>query len=510
MFARTCAITLSALGLASAAVLKGVVAGDVATFKAIPFAAPPVGSLRWRSPQPPPPWTGVRPAAEAGPACIQTAGASGYHGPQSEDCLTLNVYASLHRQGARLPVMVWIHGGGFLGGAGSRYDGTHFAEDGVVLVTLNYRLGKLGFFAHPALAKTNPEGELADFGLMDQIAALKWVKANIAAFGGDPGKVTLFGESAGAQSVNALLVSPLARDLFARAISESSFAAFPSATLAQARTAAMHTAEDLGIRSEDPTATAAALRAAPATDFAKPIVSLIDPGTPKPILDGVVLTRNPLEAFERGEQAKVPLIIGGNSFEASEFAGPVASAPKAVMHQLGWEPDAVLAKFGGGDPVKAAADLLTLAEVIEPDRRMARDDAKTGVAAYVYYFSYVPEASRSHTLGAWHGAEVSYVFGTLPKTAVDYMPSPLMPAHAPAAGPQEEAISRAIHAYWVAFAKTGRPGEAGGPTWPAASAREDVLMEFGADGVRLRRDFDKATLDLLETKAAAVSGGHRT
>jgi para-nitrobenzyl esterase len=480
--------------------LQGVVNGSVVVFSGVPYAAPPVGPLRWRAPQPPAAWTGVRSAVQPGPACIQTGGASGYRGGESEDCLTLNVFTPAKRGGARLPVMVWIHGGGFIGGAGFRYDGTRFAEDGVVLVTLNYRLGRLGFFAHPAIANGSPDGGLADFGLMDQIAALKWVKANIAAFGGDPANVTLFGESAGGQSVNALLVSTQARGLFAKAISESSFGRFPSSSLAQAKAAAVSYAQSLGVTGEDAQA-ADTLRALPASAFTKPVGNLTDPGAPRPILDGVVLTRDPIEAFARGEQAPVPLIIGGNSFEASEFASLVAAAPKAVIARLHADPATAIPTYGGGDAVKAAANLLTLSQVIEADRFMARADAATGTPAYVYYFSYVPAAIREATLGAWHGAEVPYVFDTLPKALADYPPRPLMSSHAPAATAEDEAMARAMHAAWVAFARTGSPVIPGGPSWPAETPRRDVLIEFGNDGILLQQDFDKALLDPLAAAA---------
>ena len=480
--------------------LQGVVKGPVVVFSGVPYAAAPIGPLRWRAPQPAADWTGVKSAVEPGPACIQTGGGSSYRGAESEDCLTLNVFTPAKRGGGRLPVMVWIHGGGFIGGAGFRYDGAHFAEDGVVLVTLNYRLGRLGFFAHPAITQAGPDGGLANFGLMDQIAALKWVKANIAAFGGDPDNVTVFGESAGGQSVNALLVSPKARGLFAKAISESSFGRFPASLLTPAKAAAVSYAQSLGVTGEDAQA-AEALRALPASAFAKRVGDLTDPGAPRPIVDGVVLTRDPIEAFARGEQAHVPLIIGGNSFEASEFAKLVAAAPKLVIVGLHADPATAIPTYGGGDPVKAAANLLTLSQVIEADRFMARADAAAGTPAFVYYFSYVPAGLRSATLGAWHGAEVGYVFDTLPKAPADYPPRPLMSAHVPAATAEDESVARAVHAAWVAFARTGRPVIPGGPPWPAESPRRDVLIEFGNNGILLREDFDKALLDPLAAKA---------
>ncbi len=482
--------------------LKGVVAGEVASFKAIPYAAPPVGDLRWRAPQPPALWKGVRAADAFGPACIQSAGASGYHGAQSEDCLTLNIWTPAHRADAKLPVMVWIHGGGFVGGTGARYDGTHFAENGVVLVTINYRLGRLGFFAHPALAGANPEGNLADFGLMDQIAALKWVKANIGAFGGDPANVTIFGESAGGVFVNYLMISPAARGLFVKAISESGFGRSDGKPLAEARTRGAAFAETLGVKGDD-AAAAKALRALSATALSPAISSLTSPDSPGPIIDGVAASQNVASAFAKGDQAKVPYLVGGNSFEASLF-GFVKTNPDVVLSRLGADNRAMAVRFfGDGDPVKAAANLVTLSQVIEPDRYLARQNAKIGAPAYVYYFSYVPEALRAETLGAGHGAEVPYVFELLPKAPIDRAPSDTRwgPAHIPAATPADQAIARSMNAYWIAFAKTGDPGAAGGPAWPSASGQGDPLMEFGADGPVVRQDFDKAKLDILEMTA---------
>lgn len=487
-------------------VLKGVVSGEVVSFKDIPYAAPPLGDLRWRAPQPVVPWRGARPAADYGPGCIQTDGAGLYRGPTSEDCLTLNVFAPARRDDVKHPVMVWIHGGGFIGGSAARYDGTHFAEDGVVLVTLNYRLGRLGFFAHPALARTSPDGSLADFGLMDQIAALKWVKANIAAFGGDPDNVTVFGESAGGVSVDCLMASPLARGLFQKAIAESSFGRFAGHPLAQTQQIGAAFVQAQRISGND-AAVAKAMRALPASAFTAPIVSLADAGAPGPIVDGVVLTDPPAETFAKGGQAKVPFIIGGNSFEASLFP-ETSQHPEAVLGRLGAYRDQAVQLYGGGDPVKAAANLVTEGQVIEPARYLARQQAKAGQPAYLYYFSYVPAALRDQIMGAGHGAEVSYVFELLPKIAFERPASDNRtgPRHIPAATPEDEAISRAMHAYWIAFAKTGDPGAAGGPAWPVAGAHDEVI-EFGADGVNVRPDFEAMKLNLLAARAERLAGG---
>jgi para-nitrobenzyl esterase len=230
--------------------LHGAVAGDVASFKGIPFAAPPVGDLRWRPPQPAKPWAGMREATEFGPQCMQMRQVTP-DVKESEDCLTLNVYTPANfKPGAKLPVMVFIHGGSFTSGSGSLflYDGSHFAQRGVVLVTVNYRLGRLGFFAHPALTAEQPGAELANYGMMDNLAALKWVQANIAAFGGDPKNVTAFGESAGGILINDLMASPKAQGLFAKAISESGFGRIPGLPMTQAEKAGVTYSEGLGVK----------------------------------------------------------------------------------------------------------------------------------------------------------------------------------------------------------------------------------------------------------------------
>jgi len=486
--------------------LSGAVEGDVAIFKNIPYAAPPVAELRWRAPQPAPSWQGVRDATAYGPTCIQTPGDASSRGPESEDCLTLNIWTPAARAGGKLPVMVWIHGGGFTGGAGSRYNGTQFAKDGVVLVTINYRLGRFGFFAHPALAKTSPDGELADFGLMDQIAALKWVKANIAAFGGDPSNVTVFGESAGAMSVNYLLTSPLARGLFEKAISESGFARTMGRPLAAADGDGVAFADTAGVKGDGPDA-AAALRALPVATLARDPPSMTADNMIGPIIDGVVAKETVAQAFARGDQARVPAIFGGNSFEAS-LLPDVIKNPDVVLSRLGDKRAQAVALYGGGDPATAAANIVTLSQVIEPDRFEAREDARRRAPAWVYYFSYLPAVLRPQVPGAGHGWEIAYVFDRLTKVDIHVPPALRYGGVAliPAATPEDEAIAHAMHAYWVAFAKAGYPGSAGGPAWPAVAKDADPVMEFGVGGPAVRSDFKKLELDVFTALAAQRAG----
>jgi para-nitrobenzyl esterase len=482
--------------------VAGVTAGPVESFKGIPFAAPPTGDLRWRPPQPAPHWTGVRRASAFGPICEQQQRGAAPP-PMSEDCLTLNVWrpAGAH-PGARLPVMVWIYGGAFIYGSGSSpiYDGTQFARRGVVLVTFNYRLGRFGFFAHPAL--DGGPGPLGNYGLMDQIAALKWVKRNIAAFGGDPGNVTIFGESAGAISVNYLMASPAGRGLFAKAIAESGFGRSRPKPMRGERSAesfdvAFATAH--GVTGSD-AAAAAALRALPTAVLNAAPGGLGDPGLPSPMLDGQIVTESIAEAFARHHEAPVPYLEGGNSYEASLFPR-AADFPGPVIARAG-DPAKVIAVYGNAAPAEVARELTTDTLITEPNRLLARDMASQGLPAYVYRFSYVPAAARPTSFGAAHGAEVVYVFDNLPDHPLDIGPRTI-----PAALPADRKISRALHAYWIAFARTGRPGAAGGPAWPRYTLAGDALLEFGADGVNVRHAFAKPRLDLIE--AATDRAGSR-
>jgi len=459
--------------------LRGVVSHGVASFKGVPFAAPPVGDLRWRAPQPPPSWRGVRDASRYGPECMQMSDQPLPAGVrESEDCLTINVLTPAHRRAdAKLPVMVWIYGGGLTEGSASDVDGTRFAQDGVVLVTFNYRLGRLGFFAHPALARTNPEGALSDYGFADQIAALKWVKRNIAAFGGDPARVTIFGESAGATSVNYLLVSPEARGLFAGAIAESGFGRQPGRPLVDAQAVGAAFISSLGVSGDD-AAAARAMRALPAKALMTPVQGLVNAAAGA-IVDGVVAPESPAEGFAKGNQARVPYIAGGDSFEASLLPDYVAK-PEMLLDSLGKARDQAVTRLGDGDPTKAAETLFTLGGDIEPDRYLARQDAIRGIPAYNYYFAYVPKAERRTSKGVSHGDEIAYVFDTLPKTATA----------------ADEAVARVVHAYWVAFARTGRPDSAGGRFWPKAEPN-DAVMVFGDGGAQAVANFEKAQLDLV-------------
>jgi para-nitrobenzyl esterase len=404
--------------------------------------------------------------------------------------------------------MVWIHGGSFTGGAGSIpfYDGTHFAERGVVLVTVNYRLGRLGFFAHPALTAETPNGPLGNYGIMDNIAALKWVKANIAAFGGDPGNVTAFGESAGGILVNFLMTAPEARGLFQKAISQSGFGRSAGVPI---RGGAARTGEKVGLAyassvgvAGDGPAAAKALRALSAEQLSVPAGGIGAPGQPGPMVDGVVIPEPPPQAFAEGHEAKVPYIAGGNSWEASLFP-QTARDPETTLARLGPARSQVMAAYGG-DPAGVAQDLTTETTVIEPDRHLARLHTRNGQKAWTYYFSYVPASQRGEVRGTAHGGEIPYVFSNLRDEPIAFGGRTL-----PAATPEDRRIAEAATAYWVAFAKSSDPAAAGGAAWPAYTSANDAALEIGADGVKLRPAFHKTTLDLVEQLAEAQARASR-
>lgn len=460
--------------------VQGFIANDVVVFRGLPFAAPPVGDLRWREPKAPAKWSGVRPANKYSENC-----------QQAEDCLYLNVYAPADvKAGAKLPVMVWIHGGAFVFGSGASYDGTQFAKQGIVVATVNYRLGRAGWFAHPALTKENPKGLLGNYGLMDQVAALEWVHDNIAKFGGDTKNVTIFGESAGAISINYLMLAPQARGLFSKAISESGFgriAAMPLHSVEGSRSVEQFGsafAEKSGISGSD-AAAAKALRALSWADLAKGVGGIGSPDAPLPMADGKMITGTAYQGFALGKQARVPYLVGGNSDEASLTRrgtnGPerlAAIKDRREEFLAAFDPDS------SGNADRIIARLVTDVSISEPDRALARLHTKLGQPTFVYHFSYVPIAQRATSFGLAHGGEISYVFNN------------------PRAGGFDEegkTIAAAANKYWAAFAKTGDPGAAGGPKWPKFDATDESLMEFGPNGAPvLQKHFHLTRLDWVE------------
>jgi para-nitrobenzyl esterase len=463
-------------------VLSGVSDGAAQVFKGIPYARPPVGARRWRPPQPAEPWRDARDATAFGPACPQSGTMDNVDGgaaATSEDCLSLNVWAPAH-PARPAPVMVWLHGGGNQNGAGSKryYDGAAFARDGVVLVTINYRLGLLGFFAHPALTREAAAGDpLGDYGLMDQVAALAWVRKNIRAFGGDPKNVTLFGESAGGQDIVALLTAPAASGLFDKAIAESAGFWVNLPSLAEAEAGGVRIASSL--LASGPV-TADRLRSVPAEDVAK-----VDPDRETLIVDGRFLPQKIQQAFASGKNAHVPLVIGTNSDEGSLVAG---RPPAALFSDF--KPDElakVRALYGEGrDDASLARVLFRDLYFTAPARWIARR-ASAEAPTFFYRFSYVRRSQRARIPGAPHGSEIPYVFDS-------WSQSPMGGAFL---APEDRAEATLLHACWVAFATTGRPTCPGVAAWPAYKSDADQWMDLGPETV-VRSGFDAAALDLAE------------
>ncbi len=477
--------------------------GKVRVYKGIPYAAPPVGELRWKPPQPAAPWTGVRQATAFGPQCMQGTIFSDivFDRPASEDCLYLNVWTPAAPAATPRPVMVWIHGGGFQAGAASepRHDGHHLVQKDVVLVTLNYRLGVFGFLAHPEMAEEDGN-VVGNFALLDMIAALRWVRENAAAFGGDPDNVTIFGESAGSFAVSALMASPKARGLFHKAIGESG--AFFGPTLAEAtREAAVERgaafAEGLGATSLE------ALRALPADAVlaaalkAQPWFGVI--------VDGQVLEAPVAETFAAGRQAAVPLLAGWNRDESrggvvlGRERPTAATFTEQVTRRFGPRAADVLKVYPAGSDAEALESAADLAgdtfigystwKWIETHAAMAkapvfryRFDRKIPVAPGTTING---REATADDIGARHAGEIEYVFGTLDSVArVPWTP-------------EDRALSDAIMTYWTAFARTGTPGGAGLPAWPPYTPGNGQVQLLDAT-IRSAPDVHRARYEVLD------------
>jgi len=442
--------------------VQGTVEGEVAIFRGIPYAAPPVGALRWRPPAPVSAWSAVRSAQSFGPSCPQPAVPApvGVEGPTSEDCLTLNIWAPAGTA-RQLPVMVWVHGGAFILGSGSQplYEGSALARRDVIVVTLNYRLGALGFLAHPALSREQAGGALGNYGLLDQIAALHWVQRNIAAFGGDPGNVTIFGESAGGVAVQALMASPLAAGLFSKAISQSGGGTAVFLEARDGQGSAEKLGEAWGAAAGIANASADALRNLTLEQvMAQRFVSY-------PNIDGRALLRSPGDSFRRGEQAKVPFIVGANSFEASL----AIFSDEFARLTLGARYDALLESYAERSPSVEAAAAKLRGELffVQPARFLARSQAKRGAPTYLYYFDQVASSDRGKLPGAPHGGEIPYVFDTPSGSLVQW-------------DDQDRALADVVAQYWTRFATTGDPNGEGATRWTAVSNASALPLHFGA------------------------------
>jgi para-nitrobenzyl esterase len=505
------------LGAAPVRTESGLVAGAVAdgvqSWKGIPFAAPPTGDLRWRAPRAAAAWTGVRDATAYAHDCMQLpfpSDAAPLGTPPDEDCLYLNVWAPEKPAAAKLPVMVWIHGGGFVNGGSSPavYDGSHFARRGIVFVSFNYRLGRFGFFAHPALSRESPDGPLGNYGYLDQIEALQWVQKNIAAFGGDPRNVTLFGESAGGGSVNTLMASPLAKGLFHKAICESGGgrAGGPMAApkLREAGPGGQPSAEAAGAAfaklvgvAGDDAAALAALRKLPAADLVRGL-NLMSIGQQRdsysgPMIDGKIVPEPVEDAFRAGRQARIPYVVGANNREFGFFAPP-APMVDGMLARFGADKDKVLAAYdpaGTGDKSEVGVGLSSDGAMVEPARMLARFTAEAGQPTWVYRFSYVASSLRGSTKGALHATEIPFVFATV------------RAKYGEATTAEDEALAAQANAYWAAFAKAGDPNVEGLARWPAFTIAGDVLMDLAVGGAKAGPDPWKARLDFVERAASA-------
>lgn len=507
--------------------LQGVTNADnsVRIFKGISFAAPPLGDLRWKAPQPAASWQGVRQADKYGPACLQTNvfGDIYFRDAQpSEDCLNLNIWIPAKASSKKLPVLLWYYGGGFVAGANSepRYDGENLAKKGIIVVEPNYRLGIFGFFAHPELTKESGHNASGNYGLLDQVAALKWVVANIAAFGGDPHNITIAGESAGSLSVSALMASQLSRDLFQKAMGESG-AFFASGTAAGLVPKSLAVAEQAGVdfAKSQGADSLVQMRAKPADQLLQAAAKMgrgfgfgVD-------MDGYYLSADVLTTYEKGEQSHVPLLAGWNADEGKMFVlfNPQKPTAKSFAAQA-------QTRFGDKSPeflklYPAGTD----EEAVLSAEQLASDDfiafatwkwidmqRKTGDApVYRYHFEQVPKVKPgamvgplpASEMGSKHAGEIEYVFGTLksqagvPWTDDDFK------------------LSDAMSSYWANFVKNGNPNGKGLPDWPTFSSKDGLQVmhlsgkgiQAAADSLHERYEFLDAQTNKSEQKQGAGS-----
>ena len=481
---------------------------SVRIFKGIPFAAPPVGDLRWKAPQPALGWSGMRQADKFGSACLQTNvfGDIYFRDAQpSEDCLTLDIWIPAKPASAKIPVIVWFYGGGFAAGSASepRYDGENLAKKGVIIVNPNYRLGVFGFFSYPELSKESGRNASGNYGLLDQVAALQWVVKNIAAFGGDPHNITIAGESAGSFSVSELMASPLARDFFQKAIGESGGFSPPLKPVAETERAGVKFAESVGAKS------LAEMRAKPGDELLQTAAKLNRGFGFGPNVDGYFLPTDALPIYTQGAQSHIPLLAGWNADEGKMF---VLFAPQKVTAKIFAQ--LVQTRFGDQAaeflkrfPASTDQEALLSAEALAGDDFIAFStwkwtdmQAKTGNApVYQYHFEQVPAVKPGAMIGplpaaeagARHACEIEYVFETLksqagvPWTDEDFK------------------VSEAMASYWVNFAKTGNPNGSGLPDWPKYDSKNGYqVMHLSGKNIHAAADTMRGRYEFLDAQAA--------
>ena len=463
--------------------LEGTVNADssVRIFKGVPFAAPPVGNLRWQAPAPVQRWTGVRKADQFGNHCVQgqVFGDIIFRDPtMSEDCLNLTVWAPAKPAAARLPVYLWFYGGGFAAGGGDepRYDGESFASRGIVVVNANYRLGIFGFFSHPELTKESPHHASGNYGLLDQVAALRWVQKNIAAFGGDPHKITIGGESAGSLSVSALMASPLSRDLFEQAIGESGSVltavggrGLPSLAESEQQGATFassigaHSLADMRAKSSDELLREASKRNGGFSGWIN--------------IDGYFFPSDPAAIYAQGKQSKVPLLAGWNKDEVRMMVllapkKPTAASFREQLHtQFKDQADAALKLYPAStdeEAFQSAGDLASDNFIVYSTWKWIDMQAVTGEPVYRFEFDRtvpIPDAQKGtglKTLGSPHASELEYVFVTLPSKKADWQPD-------------DQKVAETMNKYWANFIKTGNPNGSGLAQWPDYTKTHEVM-----------------------------------
>ena len=485
---------------------------EVTVYRGVPFAAPPVGDLRWRPPEPPAAWEGVRDATAAAPACMQNALPAAVRtfydagvDRMDEDCLYLNVWTAAEPDD-RAPVLVWIHGGGLSIGNGAdiTYDGTRLAQRGVVLVTINYRLGAFGYLAHPLLSAESGHGASGNYGLLDQVAALGWVQRNIAAFGGDPSRVTIFGESAGSWSVNQLMATPLARGLFHAAIGESG-GGFGSRGGAAPKAEIEAAGERLveALLGDGAAPSLEAMRAASA-DAVQGVAPDLVRSTAN--VDGWVFHDTVYDIFAAGRQHDVPVIVGSNADEMTMLGGAAGAETveqyrETIRNEYGEHAGALLEVFPA--ETDEEAQLARMASGTDATfgwemRTWARMMETVSSPAYLYFFSRVPPAPDADRYGAYHTAEIPYVFDNFgvsphPYANRDYSDT-------------DRRLSDILASYWVNMAATGDPNGEGLPEWPAYDPEADAALHVG-DTITVERGIRKERLDFFDRYYAAQREG---
>ncbi|MGD0857174.1 MAG: carboxylesterase/lipase family protein [Dehalococcoidia bacterium] len=495
--------SLEVIGIDSGKV-RGALVNEVWTYFGIPYAAAPIGDLRWREPQPVVPWDGIRDVTKFGPACPQPKSVLYDVGQTSEDCLYLNIWSPAKTVKDDLPVMVWIHGGSFITGTGSSkmYDGMNLAKQNVIVVTINYRLGPFGFLSHPLLSKESQHGVSGNYGLLDQIAALNWVKKNIKAFGGKPDRITVWGESAGAASVCDLMVSPLAHGLFQRAIAESgSFSdAFPQNRddmVDKAEKTGQQVAAALGCDKADNVL--AAMRLKSADEVMAAAFTDYDPNQSvkfRPVVDGWVIPDNPWSLFTAGKQEKVPLLIGTNADEGTIFVIPDPKVAKMseqdyrdyVTSVYGDHASDVIAAFPAvskADVPIAMSKLRTVLAMSAGALHAADTTVINKSRVFQYQFTRIPDTPLK-MFGAFHGLEIFYVFGNLKADKVSIPDDKI-----------DTELSQAMTKYWCNFAKTGDPNDPKLPKWPAYSVDKRQYLELG-DKITAKSDLYKEYFGLID------------